>query len=356
LEKFAMKKTLIALAALASVSAFAQSSVNMTGALVMSVGNITEGAAPSKLTLARPTSNLTLSGSEDLGGGMKAGFVVQQGIYGYQTASERAATGINSRTVGNFGDRQAFLTLSAGFGTVKVGRDLNGGSQLVGYANVSGVNAVTGFDDSGKDAIWYGNIRSNSVSYQTPAMNGVSAYVGTTPVDYSGLTAGSASTTVTAGGDGIIAVATPASTSTIGDRPVEYGVTYAAGPLNAGLVVTDYKSTYKTTGIAANYDFGVAKVGIGYQTVKKAGDANTHGTIVSVTAPVSGALSVGAAYGIRSATADGAFSAVKTKQSMVGLNYALSKRTTVYLVANDKNSETAGSDWKETAVGIKHTF
>ncbi|MEI8326504.1 MAG: porin, partial [Betaproteobacteria bacterium] len=76
MENFEMKKTLIALAALAATGAFAQSSVTLYGAVDASF----EHDAGNGLTLNRMnnsnlgSSKLGFKGTEDLGGGLTAVF------------------------------------------------------------------------------------------------------------------------------------------------------------------------------------------------------------------------------------------------------------------------------------------
>jgi len=67
-----MKKTLIALAALASTAAFAQSNVTLFGNMDLSVANVKQGNQ-SLTSMARDgisTSAWGLRGTEDLGGGL----------------------------------------------------------------------------------------------------------------------------------------------------------------------------------------------------------------------------------------------------------------------------------------------
>jgi len=362
-----MKKTLIALAVLAASGAsFAQSSVTLSGSMGLTFGNVEYGGAPSRMDIGRTSGAITLSGSEDLGGGLKANFVVQQGLYGWTTAGGAASTSLTGNTLGNFGDRQMFATLTGGFGTVKIGRDLTGGSTApLGAGKVDGTRAITGMDDNGKDAVYIGNVRATSVAYVTPAFNGFNAYAGFTPQNYASLANGSASTTVTAGGTGILAVATPGSSSTKVDASTAFGLTYAAGPFAAALDMTNYQESIPALGnnatvttIGAGYDLGVAKVGLVYQTSKGDAKANTYSNILSVSVPV-GALTLGAAYGKRSATTNGSFSANETLHNQLSANYALSKRTNVYFAYSNKNVQGTtvnANDAKETGVGIAHTF
>lgn len=348
-----------------SGTTFAQSSVTLSGSMALTFGNVAYGGAPNRQDIGRASGAITLAGTEDLGAGLKASFTVQQGMYGWTSSGGAASTSLTGNSLQNFGDRQMFATLSGGFGTVKIGRDLNAASSVVlGAGNVSGVKAITGFDDSGKDAVYIGNVRSTSLSYTTPTMSGFSAYIGVSPQNYAGLTAGSASTTVTAGGDGIVAVATPAAASTKQDTPTAFGAVYANGPLTAAIDFTNYQEALgstnaKVTTFAGNYDLGMAKIGAMYQTSKSDGKANTKSYILSASVPVSAQLSLGVGYGVRKATTNGSFSANETKHTQLGANYALSKRTTAYFAYSNKavnGSTVSANDAKETGIGIAHTF
>jgi hypothetical protein len=328
------------------------------------------------MDIGRTSGAVTISGTEDLGGGLRASFTIQQGLYGWTSAGGAASTSLTGNTLQNFGDRQVFLTLSGGFGSIKVGRDLNGASSAVlGVGKVDGTRAVTGFDDNSKDAVFIGNVRSTSVSYTTPTFNGFNAYVGFTPQNYSGLVAGSPSTTIgqqaagaTALGTstGIGAMNTPAATSKKQDTASAYGVIYSAGPIAAALDITEYQESFstlgtngKTTTVAASYNFGVARVGAIHQRAEADTKADTKSNMFSVSVPVSSTLSIGAATGKRKATTNGAFSALETKHNQLSANYNLSKRTALFFTYSKKNvagSTVDADDAKETGVGIAHSF
>ena len=368
-----MKKSLIALAALAAVSAAsAQSNVTLSGLLVITAGNVAYNGAPTRFDIGRSTGSVTMDGTEDLGGGLKANFRIQQGVYGFPTNGLAANTGLSGNTVGNFGDRQAFLQLMGGFGTVKIGRDLTGLSTAVfGSAQVSNVQAISGIDDNGNDAAFFANLRTTSISYATPNISGFTAYVGMTPQNYSGMVLGSPSSTVGTGSAndasvtaGIAGDNRPTTASLKQDTPVAYGVVYSNGPLTAAFDHTDFQeaaggTNLKTNSFGANYDFGIAKVGVGYQAISADGKADTKSTLFSATVPLSAQLSLGAAYGKRNAVANGAWSSAGTKHTLVGANYTLSKRTMLYAAYSKKDVGGAAVsllDIKETGVGIRHAF
>jgi len=84
LGELVMKKSLIALAALAATGAFAQSSVTLTGTFDPSIANAKttygNGASVSQNFVrnnSQGTSQITVKGVEDLGGGLKASFLLE---------------------------------------------------------------------------------------------------------------------------------------------------------------------------------------------------------------------------------------------------------------------------------------
>ena len=124
-----MRKTQMALAAVALVaSTAALADVTASGSVDIGVGSFNSAGAPGsgKMGVQEGAVNggsiFTVSGSDDLGGGMKASFTLQHGF--------NAATGAISNG-GNVGadnatfNRQANVALSGGFGTITIGNQLN---------------------------------------------------------------------------------------------------------------------------------------------------------------------------------------------------------------------------------------
>ena len=124
-----MHKNLIALAvaSLASLPVFAQSGVTIYGLVDMGYKwsgdnidhSISSGSALDSGMSAG--SRLGFKGTEDLGNGMKAGFVLEQGFN-----LDTGTLGQGGRVFG----RQSFVSLSGGFGTVALGRQYPAGYLL----------------------------------------------------------------------------------------------------------------------------------------------------------------------------------------------------------------------------------
>ncbi|MBC3869997.1 porin [Undibacterium oligocarboniphilum] len=341
-----MKKSLIALAAMAAVagSAQAQSSVTIYGIADMAVQAGNRGAGSgTKYALdsgEQGGSRLGFKGTEDLGSGLKAIFALEAGIYMDSGASQGGLT---------FG-RQSWVGLQGDFGTVKMGRqytpqfyffdavdpfDLGFTSGVAGGSTSTG--GVFGFLSASS---WRVN---NSVSYQSNDMSGFS--------------------TMALYGFGEVAGNTSAN------RSVGINGQYAAGPLYVGAVY--YKQNdaasngLKSVLLGATYDFGVAKGAFGYS--KDTTDNNTldqKGYMLGVTVPVTAADNILAtAARLQNNLASGANNST---QLAVGFTHSLSKRTNLYgsysRVRNDANINGGGLAVANGAtaslanVGIHHAF
>jgi predicted porin len=323
-----MKKTLIALAALASTAAFAQSSVTLSGVYSVSYQkDLTNTAANgnpltnnSALTgdavaaaanavgqgFAVTDANLKLAAVEDLGGGMKATF-----DYTLETGAQRGA--MVSRADSGIG-------LSGGFGTFAVRNTRS--SDLIASIGSAAISLPDGLYDSSNIVA---RAAGDSVSLTLPAMSGVTASV-----------------TYFEGNDGAISLPTTDKSAYI------IGLSYTAGPLTAAAAFKSVKSPAATTKSSnqefmVSYDLGVAKVAYAYD-----GKSTTTGTYAdaangfSVTVPV-GALTLGANY----------FKRGDNKVTEVGAAYALSKRTSVIA---SSGKQTADNNGNQSRVMLKHTF
>src|SRR6185295_11492601 len=94
------------LAAVAASGAFAQSSVTVYGRLNVTVESIKVGDGDRQGDVHNNSSRIGFKGTEDLGGGLKAGFQIEHG-FDPTTGTANA----------QFWGRQAEVNLSGGFGT-----------------------------------------------------------------------------------------------------------------------------------------------------------------------------------------------------------------------------------------------
>jgi len=324
-----MKKTLIALAALAATASFAQSTATISGSI--SVGVMDTGAAGATAavsTLGGGANAINIVTTEDLGGGLKGGFDSQMRF--------NAATGDrNSAGTGAALFHGSNVYLSGGFGTARIGKIIEASNCAFDpWACTGGAGTMAGAPGTLSALIAAGTI-ANSVSYTTPTVAGFSASYHT-------------------------------SVSTRSNERSVVNVSYANGPIAAqflqskngantagdtGTVGGDVKG--QGTSIGASYDFGVAKLNLVNAVTENAAGVKTQNiTSVSASVPM-GAYTILAGYN-KAKTGEGytATSANDTKTAL-GVNYALSKRTT--LGADVFKQEQAGGS-TGFVVRARHTF
>jgi predicted porin len=367
LEYFEMKKTLIALAALAVVSAAsAQSTVTLYGLVDMGIATLKDtnaaGVDFNKTGVQQGTmsnSRFGFKGTEDLGGGLKANFVLEFG-----TSPDESTVALSNR-VGTVG-------LSGNFGAVTIGR------QYTPYHNVQiamdlagNLNATPGYIVNNHN--FNGGRANSAVNYTSPNFGGFTAAA---QIGAGGAT--TASETVVTGG-------AQAEGKNFGLSGI-----YAAGPLVAGLAYNDItnpnalvsgvglitggpilvgfgagSTEVKVWAAGASYDFTVVKASLAYSRLTDtkiaatASDLTSNGYNFSIAAPF-GATTLVANLGRATVKQDSSLTDATITGYQLMANYALSKRTTAYAVyGNDKvNDSTAGDILKRTstAVGVRHTF
>jgi predicted porin len=306
-----MKKSLIALAVLASVAgvAQAQSSVSVYG-VVDAVLHKDKGASAALTSGGVSGSRLGFKGTEDLGGGLKANFLLEHG-FNVDTGTQR--------TAGSSFDRQAYVGLSGGFGELKLGKIWTAYDDIAGATNPV-FDSVLAPTNVWASAGYNGN-PSNGIYFASPTMGGVS---------------GAFSTNLKEGSN---------------NQSNAFHVKYEGGPVFVGAAYQVDKVTggdTKFTRLNGSYDLGAAKLLAGYGNVK-AGSAKTTDFAFGADVPLGANLTLSAGYA--SSKKDGA--SVTAKGLGLGVAYSLSKRTTVYGGFLDTKNATPDTRY---GVGIKHTF
>lgn len=328
-----MKKSLIALAVLGSVAgvAQAQSSVTMYGLVDVWAGRVkaeVPGVGSASVTrldsAGLATSRWGVQGSEDLGGGLKAIFKLEQG---FDASNGTAVTG----TAFN---RQSWVGLEGGFGTVQFG------------------NVWSAFDD----VFYIGNSIFDAVTF-SPAYQvlSVGAYNDKprNALRYTSPNFGGFSAAVSHGLD---------ENAAVKRDQTDFNLQYAAGPLtaafayqlqnDAGGVDVDAKFTYFT----AAYDLGVAVLKGGVGQTRNVYASKTNDWQIGADFPLSSALSLSTGYA-SSKDKDG----TDTKRTgySVGALYSLSKRTSTYAAFTKVKEDVAGTTTLKGTVfgaGIQHKF
>lgn len=384
-----MKKTLIALAAVAATSAFAQSSVTLYG--VLDIGyKATEQKAAAGLVnktsgvhdggLAGP--RIGFRGTEDLGGGLKANFVIEQGINlttGNLFSQRAAAAGpqtLDAASVAPLGDgsdataystatnRQSYIGLEGGFGEVRAGYQYNNSytvSTLSGYSLGSeGLYGADAYHTHGIAGV--GGTRGNGLTYLSPVFAGgfkVTAQYGFQDQTSDINTANAANTASRLG----LLVA-----YNNGPVSVAWAHTRTDTKNNTGSSSTNRSTrSGQLNQLAGSYDFGVAKVAALWNVGNDGGSATaaTNSTYKSWQLGVSvpfGKASAFVNYGTAQTEADNAATrALDDKGYQLGLKYAMSKRTTAYALygsrKNDTPATTSTVDTRTgTMIGVSHSF
>jgi general bacterial porin, GBP family len=347
-----MKKLLIATAAMAVVAgAQAQSSVTMYGVFDGGIANVSETTSAGVKTnnssqgvVNNATSVIGLTGSEDLGGGLKAVFQLEGHLNtnNGQVGSRATVTttGVAPSTYDSMFNRQAWVGLSdAKYGTLKFGRTADVVDSYEGYSNFS-----QAFDTEAASANGIGGKNANTVRYDSPVVGGVSV-----AASYSNNAGGVKSDT--------------AALENANNKVTTYGLNYVTGSLTLGVAtgsanVSDSANEGKITTSYAGYNFGFADVRVQNTNNKTAAGVSTKTKEIAAAIPVPMLKGVTAVlhYEDANTSAAAATTTGDYKQTGVALVKELSKRTSLYAAYRDKNRETGATDEVVTAVGVTHKF
>jgi len=311
-----MKKTMIALAAVAAVGA-ASAQVSITGEAAWGFASSTNAAGAAVSGFGIDTAQLKFAASEDLGNGMKA------------SASLSLNTG--NMGAGAASDDQS-ISLTTPLATIS----------LLTYQSADWVSQASGA------ATWWG-LDGKVLSARSKR----DAIAVTLPLA-TGLTA-------------TLAYLEPANvlgegTGDTGQNLYNIGLKYATGPATLQAAFLQYNNVTKTsdastdtvTRLGGKVDLGVATVGAGLQIAKLgAGGTNTQ-TALSVSAPLPGNFSINAVFAsnnVDSGTAQATVPTGRRTGYMMGVQYNLSKRTYAIMNAGSWTGATAAnsSAWTQSA-------
>ncbi len=366
-----MKKSLIALAALSAfaTAAQAQSSVTVYGIIDTGYNSLknNNGGTTADLTAVAggqltgngeaSSSRLGFRGTEDLGGGLKANFVIESGI-----GADATATPV--------GNRAFWVGLEdSKIGQLRIGRQDTLNRQVwlahdqLAAANVAGnlAHSDNGSGANNVDTVASHTARNVAINYISPRFNGVQAVLGVTQNNNE----------------------TTAVAQTKTGSGSQVGLNYVAGKFSAAVAYVEATTSTATstpsaanaantktkdTSAAASYNLGFATVAYIYNkrdavdvvsaTSTNNGDRTSHSFSASVplTPKLVGRLGYG--YGeVRRGAATNINADIKGYQA--ALNYNLSKRTTVYgIYGNEQRDLTTSTKYesKEYSVGVRHSF
>ncbi|MFM0517389.1 MULTISPECIES: porin [Caballeronia] len=292
-----------------------------------------------------------LRGSEDLGGGLKAIFVLENGF------------DVNTGRLGQGGlefGRQAYVGVSGGVGTVTLGRQydsvvdyvgpLEAGDQWAGYL---------GAHPADNDNFNNTNRVNNAIKFTSPTLGGFN-FGGM--YSLGGVAGDATRNQIWSLGGGYTngpLILGAAYLNVRNPNVSFYGSGGTVAPATAGVpgsnlgnspVISGYASAHmlQVIGAGASYTFGAATIGATYSNTKFkglgdttsgpapltgiAGTATLNNAEVNFRYQLTPALLLGAAYVFtKSSGVDGA-SGARYHQGALGVDYFLSKRTDVYMV------------------------
>lgn len=350
-----VKKKLLACALTAAFCGHAAAQSNVTVYGVMDLGYNYRDADGQGSTSSIDSgisggSRLGFRGSEDLGNGMKVNFRLETGV--------EADRGIAAQGERAFG-RAAWVSLSGGFGELRVGRqnalgyDWFGGTVSPWGTNFLQANPKTVF---GYDAV--AERVDNAVFYYSPKLSGFQLAAG-----YSTRREGQE------------------TLENDNDQSVfSAGLSYANGPLKLALTydqrnVSDLAEgpgtdDVKNIALGGSYDFGALKLHAGFGQLKNIGFDKSAQTekawLIGASMPIGKAGELMATY--QTASEDLNVNAYGTrfdddvKGISVVYSHKLSKRTKLYAYASQYNDSVLDAakdklgDSTEFALGINHSF
>jgi len=330
-----MKKTLIAIAAIAAMGA-ASAEVTLYGKMDVGASTTTNNAAGKVdqgvqiVSGAYEGSRIGVKGGSDIVAGVKGTFQLEGGV----GATDGSFTG--------FG-RVATLGLAGSFGAVTAGLQwspydnaFNDALEYNGFSAMS--NAFAGGVHSDGGNTGNGNTK-NSIQYTTPTFSGFNAVV-----DYAN------------GNDNIGAG---------GSSYLGWGLNYANGPLAVNLATEAKKpvgagTTVNAWLLATSYNLGMATVFVAAETAD-AGVATGKdtGTSVGVSVPLSKAVTAALGYATESTSLAGS-SDGKTTSTGVQVVYAWNAATAIYAGYSKTDTTAVGStattNATKLASGVRYNF
>jgi predicted porin len=248
-------------------------------------------------------------------------------------------TAANAGTQGLTFNRRSTVSLTGGFGEVRLGRDYTPQFWTETAFDPFGTNGVgtnIAFNKGGVTGVR----ASNSIGYLSPSFSGVKVWVQT----YMGENA----STAAKAGDG---------------NAVRFS--YDQGPLSLAFATSSTTiaagTKNETSNIGGSYDLGVAKLMAQSNKTKVTGAADIDGYVVGATAPMGAGT-------VRFSLSETDKAGVKSNLTAIGYVYGLSKRTDLYAtyasvknkggataalngVATGANQSSTGYDF-----GVKHSF
>lgn len=336
-------------------------------------GSTCAATAERRTRISSNNSNIGFKGTEDLGNGLSAIWQFESAIaFDVQARNDQT----NGDGTGAVGSRNTF----AGFSSKTLGALTFGNQESPMKTSIAKLDMFGNTIADYRTLIGTQTRMASSALYASPSFSGFDAKLGYSARNETG---------------------NDSTTGSVSDPSYWAGsFTYANGPILAAIAYEEEKTVsstilstkQKTTRAGFGYNFGVAKVGLGWNSTKLSTNASGATTNAKVNSwMLSGAYTMGkttlkAQYVKSGDTSGDAASATATsqgaKQWTLGADYTLSKRTNLYALytqlSNSSNSSrtlggnsgvlgantgvatvsaaSAGQDPKAISVGFVHSF
>lgn len=336
--------------ALAASGAFAQSTVKLYGHVegALQTGQYAHLAGSGSTTTVSSGNIMTdyfgLAGSEDLGGGLTAGFALESFL---DTTTGKT---VNNDVTGFWG-RTSNVYVSGGFGTVTMGQ-FDNPLFTFGYT-YNPFGSSMPFSPTMR-AYYYGQsgIPGGGVSMDTSWVKSVT-YTSPTLSGFTGVAQYAFKSSNASGDKNSFALSGQYSNGPFSAMAVYESAGVSSNPTIAG----DYLAREKVWALGGSYDFSVLKAFVQYTHIKDDTNLNTDKAWqVGVSVPVTASGNFLASYGqLKDDPTTGG--TAKDKIFSLGYTYDLSKRTSLYAMLAHDNLDLSGyKSGTVFAVGVAHNF
>jgi len=355
-----MKKSLVALAALAATASFAQVTIDGYIDRGYRITNNSDNTKDLRTVASNAgTTTVGMKFRENIGGGMTIGGQLNTDWADIGGASQTNAVAL-AQTSG-FANSQSFADISGSFGTVRLGvpnsytltnatavatpafstgmgsaySDVfsitNGiGTGTTGYGGTA-VAVAPGSTSAGARAIRI----ANTVQYSSPDFNGFTAHVGITPQNNNML-----STTTAASASNTVGV-------------TEYALRYTNGPIDAMYTTIKYEVGSNGTRQTKLTTISTSQASPGALDVNtlSANVSNTQ-SLLGVTYTVMPSLKLHAGLGNASSSSD----TYKSKSTTLGATYTMGNIDLMALLAKVDDQSSTNADRKMTGLGVNYNL
>jgi len=339
-----MKKSLVGLAVLAATgAALAQSSVSAYGELDVWFGGLRTdngaGATTSQTAIGSggiDESYWGLKGSEDLGGGLRANFALEQG---FEIDSGAAGAYTGQGTGSQAFDRQSWVGLSGNFGEIQIGKVWSAYDDITGASNAIFDSAALAPVYRVFKSVEYIDRPTNGLRYTSPEIAGF-----TGAVSYS---------------------LDEDSTTNPSVRSVS--LSYAGGPLAAQLGYQEEETigvpdNASFTMLGASYDFNILTTKLIYAKADNVGSlpgVEASEWQIGADIPLSPAMVVSVSYAKSDDSQPANVFEAEREGYAIAATYTLSKRTYLYggyTYSSETQPFADDATSEALALGIRHSF